>query len=278
MITDAHQHVWDPRRLSYPWLSGLPALNLPRLPEDSRTPGVDRVVFVQADAADGAAEAEWVQGLASAWPELAGIVAFAPVETGELPRALDRLHELPLFRGVRRLLQDEPPGFITSPGLREGLRLLARRAVPFDACVRHHQLGELRNALEEAPDVVVVLDHLGKPPVALGLDSREGEAWIEGIHALAELPCVVVKLSGLSPEADPGQPLAEQSRPFLGVALRAFGPARCMVGSDWPVSAATPHGLTTDEWVELVCEQLDDPTERGLVLNGTAERVYALRT
>lgn len=278
MFTDAHQHVWDPRRLSYPWLSSVPNLNRPRLPEDSRTPGVDRVVFVQADAADGAGEAEWVQSLVPAWPELAGIVAFAPVETGALPVVLDRLHELSMFRGVRRLLQDEPPGFITSPGFRQGLRVLAEREVPFDACVRHHQLGELRSALEDALGGVVVLDHLGKPPVALGLDSREGEAWIDAIHALAELPSVVVKLSGLSPEADPARPLAEQSRPFLEVALRAFGPARCMVGSDWPVSAATPHGLTTAEWIEFVGAQVDDPVERELVLNGTAERVYGLVT
>lgn len=276
MITDAHQHVWDPRRLSYPWLSSVPDLDKPRLPEDSRTPGVDRVVFVQADAADGVIESEWVQGLARDWPELAAIVAFAPVETNALPRALDRLHELPLFRGVRRLLQDEPPGFITSRGVRQGLRVLAERAVPFDACVRHHQLGELRTALEDVPDVDVVLDHLGKPPVALGLDSREGEAWIDAIHALAELPSVVVKLSGLAPEADPERPLAEQSRPFLEVALRAFGAARCMVGSDWPVSGATPHGMTTAEWIELVGAQIDDPVERELVLNGTAARVYGL--
>jgi len=276
MIVDSHQHVWDPTRLSYPWLSGIPELDQPKMPADAETEQVDRVVFVQADADDGAAEARWVQELAAQWPQLAGIVAFAPVESADLPLALDRLGDLPLFRGVRRLLQDESSDFLSSPGLRQGLRELSTRGIPFDACVRHHQLTDLRRALEHAPDVTVVIDHLGKPPLALGLDSRAGEAWTQSMEALAELPTVVVKLSGLAPEADLTAPLAPQVEPFLDEALRVFGPARCMVGSDWPVSAATPHRLTNADWFDLVGSRIADPTDRQRVFSGTAERIYGL--
>lgn len=276
MITDAHQHVWDTRQLSYPWLEHAPELNRPRLPEDAATPGVTRVVFVQADAADGAAEAEWVQELSPQWPELAGIVAYAPVESPELPAALDALAALPLFRGVRRLLQDEAPGFATSADFVRGLRELAARGIPFDACVRHHQLDELRLAAAQVPGLTVVLDHLGKPPVRAGISSAEGEAWVRNLRALAELPGAAVKLSGMSPEADGDRPLAEQVVPFLEVALEVFGPERSLVGSDWPVSAATPHGMTNAEWFDLVGSLVADHADRALVLSGTAERIYRL--
>lgn len=276
MIVDSHQHVWDPTRLTYPWLADNPELNHPLLPADAQTDGVDRVIFVEADAADGDAEARWVQRLAPEWPQLAGIVAFAAVESAGLPFDLDRLGDLALFRGVRRLLQDEPAEVISSAALQRGLRELATRGIPFDACVRHHQLSDLRRTLEHAPDCTVVIDHLGKPPVRLGLDSRAGETWIASMEALAEIPSVVVKLSGLAPEADPALPLAGQVKPFLDVALRVFGPARCMVGSDWPVSAVTPHRLTNAEWFDLVGSRIADPTGRQQVLSGTAERIYVV--
>ena len=274
VITDAHQHAWDPSRLSYPWLAGIPELNQPRLPVQAATPGVNRVIFVEADAADGVAEAEWVQGLAGEWPELVGIVAHAPVEKPELPAVLDRLGQLPLFRGVRRLLQDEPIGFMSSTGFRRGLQTLSERGIPFDACVRHHQLRELRQALEHADGCTIVLDHLGKPPLKHGLESREGAAWTEGILALAELPTVFVKLSGLAPEADVSKPFADQARPFLEVALEAFGPEHSMSGSDWPVSAVTPHRLANIEWFNLIASLVESAADKQVVLSGTAERVY----
>ena len=277
MITDAHLHVWDTGRLHYEWLDDAPALNRPHLPSESRAPEITRAVFVQADALDGEVEARWVQALAPEWPELAGIVAFAPVERPELEAQLDRLAVLPLFVGVRRLLQDESPGFIGSAEFVRGLTVLAERGIPFDACVRHHQLLELAETVERVPSLRIVLDHLGKPPVAEGLDSDAGVVWLDALERLARHPGASVKLSGLSPEADPARPLREQVQPFLEAALECFGPERSMLGSDWPVSANTPHRLATAEWIELVADLVPDPAERASVLDETAGAFYGLR-
>ena len=150
---DAHVHVWDTARLTYPWLRQAPHLDRPHLPIDLTSESGERVVFVQADAEDGAAEARWVQSLSAEWPGLAGIVAFAPVEEPALAERLDELSTLPLLVGVRRLLQDEEAGFIASEDLVTGLRLLADRRIPFDACVRWYQLEEPRDGSRPRPHI-----------------------------------------------------------------------------------------------------------------------------
>lgn len=277
-VIDAHLHVWDPALNRHPWLDEEPVLGRPFLPADVKSELVEQVVFVQADALDGLAEAQWVQSLADAWPQLAGIVAFAPVEDRRgLSEHLDALAELPRFVGVRRLLQDEPRGFITSSAFIGGLRELARRKVPFDACVRWHQLADLVVAVKHSPEAHLVLDHLGKPPVAAGYDSDERHHWSTALHDLAQQPHVTVKLSGLAPEANAAQPLYPQIEPFVKEAIDAFGPGRVLAGSDFPVSAATAHELGYDQWFTWINEGLGfNEDESSQVMHGNAERTYTL--
>ncbi|MEO6115801.1 MAG: amidohydrolase family protein [Pseudolysinimonas sp.] len=249
-LIDSHVHVWDPAANDYDWLSG--ELDRAYLPGEyqASAPDTTGVIFVQAAAADGVAEARWVGSLD--WPQLLGIVAQAPLELGAAVAGhLDQLQTLAKVVGVRRQFQDEPNAFLDDPGLLAGLRLLADRGLPFDACVRHAQLPALTALLAQVPELPVVLDHLGKPPVATGDDGT----WASNLRDLAQLPQVQVKLSGLAPEAAAGSPIREQARTWLAAAVEAFGPDRCMVGSDWPVSAAAPAGGAPGTWLE---EVLDD--------------------
>jgi len=250
-LIDSHVHVWDPAANDYGWLSG--ELDRAYLPDEYRAgaPHTTGVIFVEANAADSVAEAGWVAGLS--WPELLGIVAHAPLELGAaVSHHLDRLEESGRVVGIRRQLQDEPLGFFDHPGLLEGLRVLAAGGRPFDACVRHEQLPALTDLLARVPDLPVVLDHLGKPPVALGDDGT----WARNLAALAALPRVRVKLSGIAPEGSADRAVREQARRWLAAALELFGPERCMLGSDWPVSAISPPRETPGEWLEHVVSDL----------------------
>lgn len=277
-VIDAHLHVWAPTINRHPWLDEEPVLGRPFLPRDVKSNLVERVVFVQADAVDGLAEAQWVQSLADDWPQLAGIVAFAPVEDRRaLSEHLDALAELSNFVGVRRLLQDEPCGFITADGFVDGLRELARRQIPFDACIRWYQLPELVDAVMQVPDARIVLDHLGKPPVAAGYDGEERRSWSTALRDLAEHPNVTLKMSGLAPEASATQPLFPQIRPFAREALDVFGPTRVLAGSDFPVSAVTGHDLGYDQWFDWIRGDLGlDEGELTQVMHRNAERTYSL--
>jgi len=246
-LIDSHVHVWDPAVGDYAWLSG--ALDRAYLPDEYRAgaPATTGVIFVEANARDNVAEAEWVAQLP--WPELRGIVAQAPLELGAgVAPVLARLQEVDKVVGIRRQLQDEPLAFFDHPGLLAGLRVLATTGLPFDACVVHGQLPALTRLLSQVPDLPVVLDHLAKPPVADGDDGT----WARDLRALAALPQVRVKLSGIAPEGSPDRPVREQARSWLLTAWEAFGPDRCMLGSDWPVSAISPPPEAPGDWLEHV--------------------------
>jgi L-fuconolactonase len=271
-LIDSHVHIWDPTALEYSWLEG--DLDRPYLPAEYRAgaPATTGVIFVEAGPSDKAGEVAWAESLG--WPALLGVVAHAPLEQGRgVATELAALREAGRTVGVRRLLQDEPLEFFEHPGLLAGLRALADFGLPFDACIRHYQLGALTSLLAQVPDLPVVLDHLAKPPVATGDDGT----WERELRALAALPQVSVKLSGMPPELSDDQEWVSAARPWLEVALDAFGADRAMVGSDWPVSAMPPRRLAPGEWLSMVLDELAaSPTEREFLSWRTASRFYGV--
>jgi L-fuconolactonase len=275
-VIDAHVHVWDPRRLRYDWLAGS-ALDRPRLPGDidDADGTVTRWVFVEADVAPESAfeEARWAGELA--WPGLAATVVAADLEAPDAGERIERVAGLPLVRGIRHLLQDLPGERLAAPALRRGLAEVARAGLVFDACVRRTQLDALDRLLGEVHGGVTVLDHLGKPPVDEGLGSDAGRAWLAGLRRLARHERLVVKLSGLPAEARDAATLRRHGPDLLRAALDLFGPQRCLLGSDWPVSTGAGGGTTTAAWIALVREVVG-PADWPRVAAGTAREVYRI--
>jgi len=277
MLVDSHVHFWDPHARRHAWLDGLPSLQRRFGPEDydAGRHDVDAMIFVQADcrADEALDEARWVADLAARDPRVRGIVAYAPVHLGAgaaIPVAA--VAAQPGTVGVRRLLQDESPSLLSDPALAEGVRLLADHGLPFDLCIRHHQLRAATTLVTACPDVTFVLDHLGKPPV--GPDGLR--PWRDDLALLATHGHVCCKLSGLATEAPPDWRPADL-RPYLDVALDVFGPHRCMVGSDWPVCTLA---TTAEGWFDVLFEALAPlaPPERDAVMHGTACSTYAIAT
>ncbi|MFF4692966.1 amidohydrolase family protein [Streptomyces sp. NPDC001307] len=271
---DSHVHFWDPRRLTYPWLRAVPRLNRPFTPHDLAVaaPEPVDVVFVEAGRAEQQAldELEWVRSKAKHRPWIRGVVAHAPLEDPSKAAATIReyVHD-PLVVGVRRNVQDEPAGFTTSDDFRAGVRLLGEAGLPFDACVRRHQMPELAELAEACPQTLVVLDHLGKPS-----PEDPGTPWRQAMRRLARQDNVVCKLSGLTTEAAPDTS-PEVIVSLLREALEIFGPDRCLYGSDWPVMTQATQYAT---WLELVRTALAAfPGEAAdAVLHANAVRTYRL--
>ncbi len=276
-ILDAHVHVWDPMRFTYPWLDQVPSLSYAFRPEHLEEQGAlaIEVILVEAGRLPVQAldEVAWMRRLARANPWIRGIVAHADLE--DAPTAawqLSRYTQDPFVVGVRRNLQDERAAFTVDADFRAGLRLLGAAALPFDACVRSHQLAELDDLAAACPQTAIVLDHLGKPSPG-GAGTGDG-AWRDAIHRLARRPNVVCKLSGLTTEAPPGT-RAQHLLPYLREALDAFGPERCLYGSDWPVMTLAADYRT---WLDLVVDALAEYSTADIdaVLHGNAARTYRL--
>jgi len=275
---DTHLHCWDRRLFSYDWLDGTP---FPEqfTPADlaGQSPGSLGAVFVEADrTADQApAEAEWAAQLHAGGPAIAAVVAFLPIERGDAVVAdLDVLGQVDKVTGVRRLLQDEPAEFFDDPAVAAGLVAVGRAGLTFDACVRAHQLPALVRLRQRAPETTVVLDHLGKPDIDDTWGSPSTAKWLEDLTTLAREPNTLIKLSGQGSATDPVRTF-DRAHPFVGAALEVFGPDRCMVGSDWPVSRR--DGEPYEAWFDFVATSFGlTEAEQALVLRTNAATTYGI--
>lgn len=271
-IIDAHIHLWDPAKLDYHWLEGSLRRRFGPTELLANTPQVREFIFVQADCAadQGMREIDWVRQIAGRW--LRGIAGFAPVELGAgVEPVLAELTARPEVVGVRRLLQDEEPGFALRAGFLEGLERVGARDLTFDACIRRRQLEELTAVAARVPQLRIVLDHLGKPAV----DREDWTAWQRDLERLAANQNVFCKLSGLLTESGEDGWSAEPIGRYLTHAIEVFGPRRCMFGSDWPVM--TLRG-SYQEWLEIVLGLLAKypAQEQASVLHETARSAYRL--
>jgi L-fuconolactonase len=117
------------------------------------------------------------------------------------------------------------------------------------------------------PDAIQILDHLGLPPDATDLSG------LARIRALAALPGLNVKLSGLHALSGAGYPFRDAWAWVEGV-FDAFGPDRMMWASDWPLSGEfASHGQ-----LRALVDELPflDAASRIAILSTTACRIWSI--
>ncbi|HET7537054.1 MAG TPA: amidohydrolase family protein [Candidatus Didemnitutus sp.] len=276
---DTHVHFWDRTRLNYDWLNELPAIAATHTPAELRAEAADRqpgkIVFVQAGGktSEWLDEVKWVESLVEIEPRIAAVVAYAPMDLGEVTiAAIAELRRHRLVRGVRHLIQGESdPNFCVRPEFLTGVQALGDNDLSFDICCKHHQLASVVKLVRRCPHTNFILDHAGKPDLV----AQQPEPWREHISQLAALPNVVCKLSGLITEADHAAWKIDDLRPPVAHLLTAFGPTRLMFGSDWPVVKLAG---SYRRWLE-VAEELTStlaPFERSAIFRDNAVRVYRL--
>lgn len=291
-IVDSHHHVW--RTADMPWLSGpmVPRIFGPYEPikrdylideyiEDARAGGITQSVYVQANwpLDQVLAEVRWLNelNLETGWPM--AVVGSADLFSPDAVDVMKKQAALPIVRGTRLQLHwheraefryAPAPDTMKDPVFRRNLAALEDLGWPFELQVFAGQMTDAAELAAAFPDITFVLVHAG---MLTSRDETEVHEWRAGMARLAELPNVVVKLTGQGTfvrRLDPG---------FIsfvaGETLGWFGPDRAMFGTNFPVEKlwTTMPDLVAAWRGALAHLSTEDQTA---VFAGTARRVYGL--
>jgi predicted TIM-barrel fold metal-dependent hydrolase len=289
-FVDAHVHLWDLERISYPWLtppfsddgpngSVEPIARSYLLDDylaDAAAWNVAGIVHVDAGAAASAAvqETEWLQGLARERGMPQAIVAFAALDDPDVERVLERQAAFPNVRGIRQIVnwhRDKRRTYTARDATADeawqrGFDLLGRYGLSFDLQCYPGQFANVAAAIARNPGTPVILNHCGMP--VDGLDH-----WRSEIVRLTALPNVFVKMSGFG---FIDRAWAEEGiLPFALELIDRFGPHRVLFASDFPTDklfSSFERILTTFHTVASAFA--DD--ERRAMFGRNADRVYRL--
>ncbi|UZK64672.1 amidohydrolase family protein [Sphingomonas sp. M1-B02] len=288
---DAHVHLWDLDRIAYPWLTppfaddgpngSVEAIAKTYLLDDYRADAagwdVRGIVHVDAGAEASAtlAETEWLQDMADARGMPNAIVAFAALDDPDVEALLEAHAAHPNVRGIRHIVNwhPDPRRSYTHRDVTQdeawgrGFGLLAKYGLSFDLQAYPGQFPGLAKLIERHPETQVIINHSGMAVPG------EWEQWRSGMAALAALPNVATKLSGLGFTHRPWT--LDQARPYIREAIDLFGTDRAMFASDFPTDKLFgSFARHLDAYAEISADFSED--ERRALWARNANRIYRL--
>ena len=253
-MIDAHHHLWDLGKVSYPWLEAKGVLRffgdptpiqrnylLTEFREHAKVEGFLASVHIQVGAIDSVAEAEWIETVARANPDWPLVqVVHCDLTSPTIERDLDLFQKMPSVRGVRQIVgrsseEDSESGtneLLSSAAFRNGLIELGKRNLTFDLQLTPELIVQAAKVISSAPDTKTVLCHAGSPADR----SEHGlEKWSSELRLLSDMDNIFCKLSGLGMF---DHNWTENSiAPIVNECIQQFGPSRCMFGSNFPVDS-----------------------------------------
>lgn len=270
MIVDTHAHIYHSDETQYPMIADpfrpRPGVGtIEHLRREATAHDVGRVVLIQTGsayrwdnrllAATAQAHADWTVGVCTLNP--AG---------DDSPDELERLVAGYNVKGVR--VEAAPDGY-DQPGAERLWRRAGDIGAVICAHLRSGLLGELAALLARFPHVPVVLDHCAYPVAANGIADEA----VRQVAALARFDQLHAKLTFAVTSSQQAYPFAD-THPQLRHVLAAFGPERCIWGSDFPCE----HWLqkaTYAQHLAVFTEELGlSAGEQEQVLGATALRLF----
>lgn len=288
---DAHVHLWDLDRIAYPWLtppfaddgpngSVAPIASTYLLDDylaDASGWDVRGIVHVDAgaDASAALAETEWLQGMAEDRDMPNAIIAFAALDDRDVEGLLEAHAAHPNVRGIRHIVNwhTDPRRSYTPRDVTQdeawahGFALLGKYGLSFDLQAYPGQFAGLAKLIARHPEMQIIINHTGMAVPG------EWEQWRAGMAALAALPNVAIKLSGMGFTHRPWT--LDQARPYLREAIDLFGTDRAMFASDFPTDKLFgSFAQHLDAYAAITADFSED--ERRALWARNANRIYRL--
>ena len=276
-MIDSHIHFWRYQAAEFPWIDeGMAVLKQDFLPEHLLAASNDQVeAMVAVQARTSWAENQYLVDLAATEPRLQAVVGWFDFD-GEVTAQLEQAQDLPLIKGFRHLIQDEadPSAYLLAhSGLNLAVPRLQAASLVYEVLVQQADLAAALAFCQRHDGHYLIVDHMAKPIFG---DAAAFEHWHRHMQALAALPHVLVKVSGLETEAGIGATAADLQRHVDSV-YQMFGAERLLWGSNWPVAQLT-HNYADLLAHAHTLTQTWSANERAALFGDTARRVYQLNT
>ncbi len=145
----------------------------------------------------------------------------------------------------------------------ESIALLEDRDLVLElVCVYPRHLGDVPDLAQRFPDLTIVIDHLGKPPLL----TAQMADWTTLVQRAAAHGNVAAKISGLNTVLTSAGWTGSDMRDAVEVAVECFGPDRLMWGSDWPYSLLNgDYARVWRETVEIITTVAGDDSARRIL-------------
>ncbi len=140
------------------------------------------------------------------------------------------------------------PQLLLDPRVNEAVAVVKRLGLSLDCWLYHPQIDEVAQLADAHPDLTIILNHVGSPILGgpyRGKTDDVFKQWKAAIIRLGKRDNVFVKLGALpirmpSYEGDRSLPPSSQEvaaawQPWMETCIEAFGPARSMYESNFPV-------------------------------------------
>lgn len=276
-VIDAHHHYWwhSHRHHVWPEIAGT-AMNRdftpPDLEPELKQAGIDGTILVQT--VNEPEETDEFLALADATPSIFGVVGWIPLGDPEATAAsLKKLRGRPKLVGFRHLMRVEAlPNWFLQPAVVQSLALVAEAGLVFETVpVDALQFGQVIDLARLLPNLQIVVDHLGRPPVS----DQGWEPWASLIQRAAERPNIAIKLSIGFDLSLRWRWSPEHLQRYIDHVIQHFGACRAMAGSNWPVVLYS--GPYQDVWNGIVAMTANRSAEdRHKLLGETAAKIYRL--
>jgi L-fuconolactonase len=231
--------------------------------------GIQKTILVQTWSS--CAESQEFLALAEATDFIAGVVAWVDLKAADVADRLNGLLAGPGGKwlvGIRHQVHDEAdPRWLCQPDVRRGLMAVQAQGLVYDLLIRPREMEAALDTVRALPDLRFVIDHIAKPEIA-----KDGFVrWARLMKPFGAEANVWCKLSGMVTEADWATWAPDQITPYIEEVLNIFGPKRCMMGTDWPVSLLASDYQRTVDLVRDAIAGLDEESQRAVLWTSAAE-------
>lgn len=289
---DAHHHLWSFPPTHHPALSAPPVerfygntaglqhnFDVQDFAALAAQQNVIRSVYIESHFVPAIEETRFMDAIAETGPFPHAIIGSIDPASTDIDAQIDIHLQSTRFRGVRLTVNwDADPlfrsarqdGLLHDPAWQRGYARLGERGLSVEMMAMPSQLSELARLASASPGTTLIVGHCGLPARRT---QDEDDAWRDGMRALAALPHVLVKISGLGMVDH--RWTTESIAPLVRYLIDVFGAERCMFGSNFPVDGL--HASYADIWTafEEITSGLSS-SDRAALFSETAMRVYRM--